>query len=58
MYEGLNDYHRLLAELLTKENNKTLEENLNIVETYKYDHMIVESFKPMFENSNYRIVKR
>ena len=57
-YEGLDDYHRLLAELLTKENNKTLEENLNTVETYKYDHMIVESFKPMFENSNYRIVKR
>ena len=57
-YEGLDDYHHLLAELLTKANSKTIEENLNVVETYKYDHMIVENIKPMFTNSKYRLVKR
>ena len=39
-------------------NKKDYEENLLTVETYKYDHMIVESFKPMFENSCYRIIKK
>lgn len=57
-YEGLDQYHKLLADLLTKENKKDFEDNLSTVETYKYDHMIVESFKPMFENSCYRIIKK
>ena len=31
---------------------------VNVVETYKYDHMIVENIRPMFKDSKYRIIKR
>ena len=57
-FEGLDDYHRHLATLLTKENNKSFEENLNTVETYKYDHMLIEEFRTIFTNSNYRLIKK
>ena len=57
-YKGLDQYHKLLADLLTKENKKDYEENLLTVETYKYDHMIIESIKPMFKDSNYRLIKK
>lgn len=57
-FEGLDEYHKLLANLLSKANKKSLEENLNTVETYKYDHMLIEDFKTIFTNSNYRLVRR
>ena len=39
-------------------NSKEIEENINVIETYKYDHMIVENIRPMFKDSKYRIIKR
>ena len=57
-YKGLDDYHRHLAKLLSKANKKSIEENIDMVETYKYDHMIIESIKPMFKDSNYRLIKK
>ena len=57
-YEGLDEYHKLLAKLLTEVNNKSLLENLEIVETYRYDHMLIEEFKTIFTNSCYRLIER
>ena len=57
-YEGLNEYHQILAKLLSERNNLSLEDNLDKVETYKYDHMIVENIRPMFINSKYRLIIR
>ena len=33
-------------------------QNLNTVETYKYDHMLIEEFRTIFTNSNYRLIKK
>jgi hypothetical protein len=57
-FEGLDEYHRLLANLLTLENGKPFNDNLDTVETYKYDHMIIESIKPMFKNSKFRLIRK
>lgn len=57
-YEGLDEYHHHLAKLLSEANSREIEENINVVETYKYDHMIVENIRPMFKDSKYRIIKR
>ena len=57
-YQGLDAYHKHLAKLLTEANGKSIDRNLDIVETYKYDHMIIESIKPMFEDSCYRLIKK
>lgn len=56
-FEGLDEYHKHLAKLLSDANDKSFEENLDIVETYKYDHMLIEDFRTIFTDSNYRLFK-
>ena len=55
-YKGLNDYHHHLAELLSKENGLSIEDNLSLVETYKYDFNLMESFNKIFKD-NYLLKK-
>lgn len=49
-YEGLNEYHHLLANLLCDANNKSLEENLKMVETYRYDFDLIDAFNKIFSS--------
>ena len=55
-YKGLNDYHHHLAELLSKENGLSIEDNLPLVETYKYDFNLMDSFNKIFKD-NYLLKK-
>ena len=57
-YEGLDEYHKYLASLISKKNNKTIEENISLVETYQYDHMLIEHITKLFEKSNYKLINR
>lgn len=56
--EGLDAYHRLLAEELSKISGKTVEEELVEVNTYKYDYSVLDVVKSFDSNSLLVIVER
>ncbi len=56
--EGLDEYHRFVAEGLSKASGRTIEEELDNVNTYKYDYSVLDVIKSFNENSPMVIVKR
>ena len=56
--EGLDEYHRLVAELLSGVSGKTLEEELANINTYKYDYSVLDVIKTFDKDSPMVIVKR
>lgn len=53
-YEGLDLYHRYLASLIK---NGSFENNLNEVQTYKYDYMMLDNIINLFKDSHYQLIK-
>ncbi len=57
--KGLDEYHRLCAEMLTDKNGLTYEENLWECNTYRYDYMLMdEAVKRVFIDSEFKLLKR
>lgn len=56
--EGLDEYHKLLAEKLSKISGKTIDEELINVNTYKYDYSVLDVIKSFDENSPMVIIRR
>lgn len=49
-YQDLDLWHHKFAEMLSKINKKTIEENLISEQTYQYDYMLVSQFESLFED--------
>ena len=56
--EGLDEYHRLIAQKLGEITGESEQELLKEVNTYKYDYMVLDAIKTLDKDSPMVIVKR
>ena len=56
---GLDEYHRLIAKIISEKKNDSFEDALNDTQTYKYDYMLMNNFDKLFDvNSKYVLIKK